>query len=117
MIALAQDSSGHNQWIIYYDSGRQGLDLYFWNGAGKRYDIYSNTNTLSPNTWYSIEVEANQVTSGHGEVWLNGTSIGAFDGDLSQSQSYGKLLLDNEVTGSAYFDDVIVSNGYNGPAS
>ena len=115
LIALGQDSSGHNQWIIYYDNGR--LDIYFWNGAGTRYDLYSNPNVVSANTWYSIEVETNQATNGRGEVWLNGTSIGAFDGDLSQSQSYGKLVLDNEVTGTAYFDDVVVSNGYNGPAS
>jgi hypothetical protein len=115
LIALAQDSAGHNQWIMYYDGGR--LDTYFWNGAGKRYDLYSNANVVSANTWYSIEVETNQATNGHGEVWLNGTSIGAFDGDLSQSQSYGKLVLDNEATGTAYFDDVVVSNSYNGPAS
>ncbi len=117
LIALGQDSGGHNQWIMYYDSGRQGLDIYFWNGAGARYDVYSNTNVMSANTWYSIEVETNQATSGHGEVWLNGTSIGSFNGDLSQTQSYGKLILDNEVTGSAYFDDVVVSNGYNGPVA
>ncbi|MBV9713260.1 MAG: choice-of-anchor D domain-containing protein, partial [Ktedonobacteraceae bacterium] len=117
LIALAQDSSGHNQWIIYYDSGRQGLDIYFWNGAGKRYDVYSNANVLSANTWYSIEVEANQATNGHGEVWLNGNSIGAFDGDLSQSQSYGNLILDNEVTGTAYFDDVAVANSYDIPTT
>ncbi len=49
------------------------LDIYFWNGAGTRYDVYSNTNVMSANTWYSIEVETNQATSGHGEVWLNGT--------------------------------------------
>ncbi|HET8910464.1 MAG TPA: choice-of-anchor D domain-containing protein [Ktedonobacteraceae bacterium] len=114
LIALAQDSGGHNQWIIYYDSGRQGLDIYFWNGAGKRYDIYTNTNVLSANTWYSIEVEMNQATSGHGEVWLNGTSVGAFDGDMTETNSYAKLILDNEATGTDYFDDVVISNGYNG---
>ncbi len=115
LIALGQDTSGHNQWIMYYDGGR--LDIYFWNGAGTRYDMYSNSNVVSANTWYSIEIETNQTASGHGEVWLNGTSIGAFDGNLVQSQSYGTLILDNEVTGTAYFDDVVISNNYNGPAS
>ena len=116
LIALGQDSSGHNQWIMYYDSGRQGLDTYFWNGAGARYDVYSNANLISPNTWYTIEVETNQATSGHGEVWLNGTSVGSFDGDLTQTASYGKLVLDNEVTGTAYFDDVAVANTFTIPA-
>ncbi len=115
LIALGLDASGHNQWIMYYDSARHGLDIYFWNGAGARYDLYSNTNVLSSNTWYSIEVETNETTSGHGEVWLNGNSIGSFDGNLSETQSYGKLVLNNEVTGSAYFDDVLVTGGYNGP--
>jgi len=115
LIALGQDTSGHNQWIMYYDGGR--LDIYFWNSAGTRYDIYTNSNVVSANTWYSLEIESNQTASGHGEVWLNGTSIGAFDGNLVQSQNYGTLILDNEVTGTAYFDDVVVSNNYNGPAS
>ena len=87
------------------------------NSGGLRNDIYSNENVLSANTWYSIEVEANQVASGHGEIWINGTSIGSFDGNLVQAQSYSKLILDNEVTGTAYFDDVAVANGYNGPVS
>ncbi|HEY5002805.1 MAG TPA: choice-of-anchor D domain-containing protein, partial [Ktedonobacteraceae bacterium] len=117
LIAQGQGSGGYSQWVMYYDSARQGLDVYFKNGAGTRYDVYSNTNVLSPNTWYSIEVETNQTTSGHREVWLNGTSIGSFNGDLSQTQSYGKLILDNDVVGSAYFDDVVVSNGYNGPVA
>jgi hypothetical protein len=115
LIALGQDASGHNQWIIYYDSGRKGLDVYFWNASGTRYDVYSNTNVLSANTWYAIEVETNATASGHGEVWLNGTSIGSFDGNLSQTQSYGKLVLDNEATGTIYFDDVAITGTYNGP--
>ncbi|MBA2393027.1 MAG: choice-of-anchor D domain-containing protein [Ktedonobacteraceae bacterium] len=117
LIAQGLDTTGHNQWIMYYDSGRKGLDIYFWNAANTRYDVYSNTNVLSANTWYAIEVETNQATSGHGEVWLNGNSIGSFDGDLTQAQSYGKLVLNNDVTGSAYFDDVVVSSGYNGPVA
>jgi hypothetical protein len=117
LIAQGEDSSSNSQWIMYYDSARKGIDVYFWNAAGTRYDVYSNTNVLSANTWYSIEVETNQVTSGHGEVWLNGTSVGSFNGDLTEAQRYGKLILNNDVTGSAYFDDVVVSNGYNGPVA
>ncbi len=115
LIALAQDSSGHNQWILYYDNGR--LDAYFWNSSGQRSDLYSNGNAFQANTWYSIEVEANQTSSGHGEIWINGTSIGSFDGNLVEAQSYSKFIVDNEVSGTLYFDDVAVANTYNGPIS
>ncbi|HEX6482166.1 MAG TPA: hypothetical protein VF043_25260, partial [Ktedonobacteraceae bacterium] len=83
-----------------------------WNGARTRYDIYSNTNVLSANTWYSIEVQANETTSGHGEVWLNGTSIGAVNGDLSVTQGYARLFLYDEAVGTAYYDDVKVANSF-----
>jgi hypothetical protein len=116
-IAFARDSNNNNLWEVDYDANRQGLDIYFWNGARTRYDLYSNTNVLTANTWYSIEVQATETTSGHGEVWLNGTSIGAVNNDLSVTQGYAKLLLYSEATGTAYFDDVKVSNSYNGPTS
>ncbi len=112
LIAAAQDSNGKNVWIIYYDAGRQGLDIYFWNGAGTRYDLYSNTNVISANTWYTVEVEDNEASSGHGEVWLNGTSIGAFDGDLSTSTPYATFILYYEGVGTIYFDDVAVKNTF-----
>ncbi|HLJ33130.1 MAG TPA: N,N-dimethylformamidase beta subunit family domain-containing protein [Ktedonobacteraceae bacterium] len=113
-IAMAQDVNSTNMWLMYYDAGRHGLDVYFWNGARTRYDLYSNTNLLSPDTWYNIEVQDNEVTTGHGEVWVNGTSIGNFDGDLSATNPYYKLALYSESAGTAYFDDVKVSNSFNG---
>lgn len=114
LIALGQDSSGHNLWIVYYDSNRQGLDIYFWNGSGTRYDVYSNANVLTANTWYTVEVEANETSSGGGQVWLNGNSIGSFSGNLSETTGYSQLILANQSTGTLYFDDVKVSSGYNG---
>jgi hypothetical protein len=117
LLALGQDGSGHNQWIIYYDSGRQGLDIYFWNGAGTRYDLYSTTNVVSANTWYEVEVEANETSSGGGQVWLNGESIGSFSGDLSEGQGYSTLVLTNQVSGTLYFDDAAIASGYNIPAT
>ena len=114
LIALGQDASGHNHWVVYYDSARQGIDVYFWNGAGTRYDLYSSTNVLSTNTWYSVEIEANETTSGGGQVWLNGNSVASFTGDLSQTQGYSSLVLTNQSTGSIYFDDVVIAGSYNG---
>ena len=117
LIALGQDASGHNHWVVYYDSARQGIDVYFWNGAGTRYDLYSSTNVLSTNTWYSVEIEANETTSGGGQVWLNGNSVASFTGNLSQTQGYSSLVLTNQSTGSIYFDDAAIANGYNIPAT
>lgn len=117
LIAMGQDSSSHSIWIMYYDSGRQGLDIYFWNAAGARYDIYSNMNVLAPNTWYNIEVEANEATNGGGGVWLNGTSIGSFSGDLSEASGYSQLILTNQATGTTYFDDVAVANNFTIPST
>jgi len=112
-IAMGQDASNTNLWLIYYDAGRHGLDVFFWNGARARYDLYSNTNVLNPDTWYSIQLQDNETTSGHGEVWLSGTSIGGFDGDLSATNPYYKLVLYSEAAGTAYFDDVLVTNSFN----
>jgi len=113
-IAMGQDASNTNLWVILYDAGRKGLDVYFWNGARTRYDLYSNTNILTTDTWYSIELQDTETTSGHGEVWVNGTSIGGFDGDLSATNPYAKLVIYNEAAGTAYFDDVKVNSSYNG---
>lgn len=99
---------------MYYDSGRKGLDVYFWNSANTRYDVYSNTNVLSANTWYSVEVETNETAAGHGEVWLNGASVGSFDGNLVEASPYSNLILTNQVVGTVYFDDVAISGTYNG---
>jgi hypothetical protein len=114
-IALGRDINNNIVWLIYYDASRQGLDIYFWNGARTRFDLYSNVNVLSSDTWYSIEVQDNETTSGQGQVWLNGTSIGTVTGDLSVTNPYSTLVLYDEAVGTAYFDDVKVASSYNGP--
>src|SRR5207248_1451501 len=69
----------------------------------------------SANTWYSIEVQSTESTTGHGEVWLNGASIGSVNNDLSVTQGIAQLRLYDEAVGTAYFDDVKVASTYNGP--
>src|SRR2546430_1547921 len=91
---------------------RHGMDHYFWNGAPTHYDLSINTNVPNANTWYSNEVQATETTTGHGEAWLNGTSIGAVNGDLSVTQGYARLFLYDEAVGTAYYDDVEVSNSF-----
>lgn len=116
-IAQATDQNGNLLWVVVYDAGRKGLDVYSWNGARTRYDIYSNMNVVLPDQWYGAEIEINEQTSGGVQVWLNGASIGTASGDLSVAAGGGvaSVGLVNQVTGTIYFDDVITSNKYNGP--
>jgi hypothetical protein len=115
-LAQARDVNGNALWQVDYDAGSKGLDVYFWNGARTRSDLYSPANLVLANTWYCAEVLANEATSGTGQVWLNGTSVGTVSGDLSAANAYSQLYLwNNGAAGTVYMDDVKVSNAYNGP--
>ncbi|MHB8598747.1 MAG: hypothetical protein ACYDER_18260, partial [Ktedonobacteraceae bacterium] len=72
---------------------------------------------LSANTWYSIEIEDQETSSGVGQVWLNGTSIGTVNGNFSTANPFARLMLFDGTAGTTYWDDVVVSNTYNGPLS
>src|SRR2546421_329710 len=113
-LAIARNSNGGNVWEIDYNANRHGLDVYFWSTNGGIYSIFSPSNALSPNTWYGIEVQDYQTTTGHAQSWLNGTSLGSVDADLSTSAPYARLMLYDSAPGTIYLDDVTVSNVYNG---
>ena len=114
-MAVATDSGGNNLWAVVYDAGSHGLDVYFWNGARTRFDFYTTTNLITANTWYALEIELNETTTGQGNVWLNGASLGGVTGNLSATNTLSRLYLWNEAANTTtYFDDVIVSNQYNG---
>jgi hypothetical protein len=99
-LAEGFDQSGNLLWVVVYDSGRHGIDAYFWNGARTRYDLYSVTNLISPDTWYGLEIEDNEQSAGHAEMWLNGTSIASVNGDLSVTNGYSQLVMLNAATGT-----------------
>jgi hypothetical protein len=102
---------------VLYAAGSHGLDVYFWNGARTRFDFYSSANVIQPNTWYALEIELNETTTGQGNVWLrlNGASLGGITGNLSATNSVSRLYLWNDAPSTTtYFDDVIISNQYNG---
>jgi hypothetical protein len=113
-LAIARNNNGGNTWEIDYNANRHGLDFYVWSTTGGIYSIFSPTNSLSPNTWYGIELQDFQTTTGHAQAWLNGTSIGSVDADLSTSTPYARLMLYDSAPGAMYLDDVAVSNVYNG---
>ncbi len=117
-LAVATDSSGNNRWAAIYDGGSHGVDTYFWNGAGTRFEYDSPSNLISSNTWYGLQVQLNEATSGAGNIWLNGTQLGGVTGNLSASTPINALTLWNEGPGTTIdFDDVIVSDHDNGAVS
>jgi N,N-dimethylformamidase beta subunit-like, C-terminal/HYDIN/CFA65/VesB-like, Ig-like domain/Cep192 domain 4 len=114
-MATATDTAGNNLWAVVYDAGSHGLDVYFWNGARTRFDFYSTTNLVTANTWYALEIELNEATTGAGNVWLNGTSLGGVTGNLSATNNLSRIYLWNDgSSATTYFDDIIISNQYNG---
>jgi hypothetical protein len=116
ILAQGRDVTGASVWEVDYDAGSKRLDVYFWNGARTRSDVFTPANLVLPNAWYCAEVEANEASIGHGEVWLNGTSVGKVDTDLSVTNAYSQLYLwNNGAAGTVYMDDVKVANSYNGP--
>ena len=111
-IATGTNSNGSNVFALVFDAGRQGIDGYFWNGAGARFDLYTNTNVLTPDTWYAIEIQFNEATSGTATIYINGTAVATASGDMSTAAAYGRLYLWNESAGTIYYDDVKVANTF-----
>ncbi len=115
-LAQGRNADNAGAWQVDYSAWRQGLDLYFWNGAGARTDLYSPNGLLRPDTWHCLEIRASQTTTGRGEAWLDGVAIGAVDADLSTARPYSQIYLwNNPAAGTVYFDDVQVANAPNGP--
>jgi len=104
------NSNGGNVWEADYNANRQGLGVYFWNASGGVYAVFSPNNALSANTWYSVQIQDYQTTTGHAQAWLNGTSLGSVDADLSTSAPYARLMFFDSAPGTIYLDDVTVSN-------
>jgi hypothetical protein len=116
VLAQGRDVNGNNMWEVDYDAPAKGLDIYFWNGARTRTNAFSPANLVVTAKWYCVEVQANEVTAGHGQVWLNGTSVASVNADLSAANPYSTLYLwNNGATGTANFDDVQVANTQSGP--
>jgi hypothetical protein len=111
-IMKGRNATGSALWEVDYDAGTHGLDVYFWNGAGTRFSLYSKKNVVHADTWYAVEVQDSEATSGMGQVWLNGTSIGVVTGDLSTTAGYSQILLYSESVATIYIDDVLVKNAF-----
>lgn len=115
LLMMARHNGNSSTWEADYNQNFHGIEIYFWNGANQVYGIYTGHDAISVNTWYCVEVYLNQTTSGHAEVWLNGQSIGTVDANLSTPNPLSRLLLYNDNVQTVYYDDIAVSDSYNGP--
>jgi hypothetical protein len=87
-----------------------------WTGTG--------STTLSENAWHCIEMHITAPSASTAmQYWVDGTSAGTVTGTFSGSSTFdhmelGDVLLATGTTngdGTIYWDEVIVSNAYNGP--
>ena len=116
VLAQGRDADGRTMWEIDYDFGRKGLDLYVWNGARVRTDVYTPAGSVAAGAWHCVELDLAQAVAGHAELWLGGRSQGRVDRDLSAAAAYNRVILwHNGTTGTVTVDDVAVTSTYNGP--
>jgi Abnormal spindle-like microcephaly-assoc'd, ASPM-SPD-2-Hydin len=113
-IADGLDANGKAVWTLVYNASSHSLEAYFFGGSNTRLELFSNNNVLQANTWYSLEVQMNEASSGQAQVWVNGQSIGTVSGNLAVTNPYATLELYEEMQGTSYYDDVVVSATYNG---
>ncbi|UWZ84576.1 choice-of-anchor D domain-containing protein [Occallatibacter riparius] len=114
-LAIGSAASGSSSWEIDYDSTFQGLDFYFWDSTGNVQSVFSAKSSIVANQWYCVELGVNQTTAGVGQAWLNGALIGTVNANLLTANPFVNLMLYTTSAGTFYFDDVVVSNLYNGP--
>jgi hypothetical protein len=108
--AQGRDANGMTLGEVDYAPGCKRVVIYFWNGARVRTDFYAAMNVVTPGQWYCAKVGLNQAVSGHAEVWLDGASIAATNGDFSASNNYSRLFLwNNGAIGTVNMDDVSVT--------
>jgi N,N-dimethylformamidase beta subunit-like protein/HYDIN/CFA65/VesB family protein len=112
ILAIAHNANNSNVWEVDYDGSTKALDFYFWSSSGTIYSISSANQTISANTWYSVEIQDTQTTTGQAQAWINGTSVGSFNANLSNANPFASLMLYNGAPGTFYFDDVVVASNF-----
>ena len=88
-----------------------------WSGTG-------NT-ALSENAWHCVEMHINPPSSGTPmQMWVDGTSAGTCTGIYPNASTFSYMQMGDVAlssssatngTGTFYWDEVVVSNVYNGP--
>ncbi len=114
-IAYGTDSSAVKRWELDFVSSTQSLTLSAWNSSGVQTSVAA-VGTLSPATWYSLEVDLRAAASGGADLWINGAPAASLAGNYATSTLYSRLYLsNNRGNGTAYFDDVVVASSQIGP--
>jgi hypothetical protein len=114
-IAYGTNSTATKRWELDFVSSTKSLTLSAWSNAGIQTTVAA-TGSLSPNTWYSLEVDLRASTTGGADLWINGTQAASLSGDYSTTTPYARLYLsNNKGSGTDYFDDIVVSPSQVGP--
>jgi hypothetical protein len=111
ILAIGRNANGGNVWEADYDS-RGGLSVYFWTSTGSLVSVATPNQSIIANTWYTVELQDTETTTGQGQVWLNGTVVGSVNANLSVTAPYARLMLFNGAPATFYFDDVVVASNY-----
>jgi hypothetical protein len=125
---LPTTSGGSNTFMNCYDSNwNTQYSIYVINSQGQlKWGIRTPTSgfvevpaTISPNTWYSVEVRATTGTgNGIVELYINGNRITNLTSETFTSGSqrfyYGAISVSYTGFGN-YIDSVVIANSYIGP--
>ncbi len=111
VLAQGRDDNGLSLWEVDYDPGLKGLDVYFWNGARERTNLFTPSNSVTTGRWYCAEIDLDAATAGHAAISLDGHVAAGTNGDFSAADRYSRLLLWNSgAAGTVDFDDVEVAS-------
>jgi hypothetical protein len=111
VLAQGRDANGLNLWEVDYDPGLGGLDLYFWNGARARTDLYTSLHAVALDRWYCLDIGYDAATVGAISATLDGQAIGSAAGNFALASPYSRLFLwNNGAAGTVDLDDVTVSS-------
>ena len=111
-LAQARDAgSSQTMWSLLYDSSRQALWFYPYNGAGASTEIFSGANTVPLNTWFQVTVQYTATSTGGAQLYINGQTNSAWgvSGDYTRSNNLQRVQLWNDAADTTYFDDVTVA--------
>ena len=98
------------EWVLKYDSVRQQLGFYPYNGAAST-AILTGAGSAPMNAWLKVLIVYDATSTGGTRISINGHSPSAWSASGSYAGSDGvqRVQLWNTVAGSIDFDDVVVT--------
>jgi hypothetical protein len=108
-LAQGRDAIGRSMWEIDYDAGAKGLDVYVWNAARARTDLYL-ARVVTSSQYSCLDVELDQETAGHLFIRLGNTLVGSAYGDYTGSSLVRLYFWNDGSQGTIAIDDVSVKS-------